>query len=288
MVIYTIDINKGTVDKKDIERLNRLKKEKNKKFYCIMNKTDSPKTSMGIEKIRQEIDKFGIFDIIIPYSAKNVFEASSRYSIENFLESIKGKIYRKDHFESIIIGEKYKSGKRKVKDRYKLYLGSEEIDDKDIDSIIQRWDLKNILINISTQKQKILQDSFDENEKRYKARAENLLKDILSEIDTYPEKKKNSEFKCHLTKDGQLELTDEGRHLPQEISGLGYGGHWDIKYKTLIIHYNIPLKRELTGHMGGTVKIKLGITEDDQLVFDGQIIDKGPLLQGFLLEKGVW
>jgi hypothetical protein len=68
------------------------------------------------------------------------------------------------------------------------------MDNKDIDSIIQQWELKKILMSISTQKQKILQNSFDENEKRYKARAEILLKDILYEIDTYPNKKKSSEF----------------------------------------------------------------------------------------------
>jgi len=191
VVIYTIDINKGSLDKEDVKRLKELKKHQNKKFYCIMNKADG-KTPKAIEKIKKEIERYNIFDIVIAYSAKNVLNASIHFSIEHFFELTKKKIYNKKIFESTIKSEQYMG--RRNKNFYHLMLDEQEIDEDGIDAIIQRDKLEKIFNNISMKKHHILANSFKENEKRYKLKARNILKDILSEIDTYDNQNDNLNF----------------------------------------------------------------------------------------------
>lgn len=191
VVIYTIVVDKGSLDQQDIEILKRLKKYKNKKIHCIINKSDL-KSPQQIEKIKNKIKSFGIFDIIIAYSAKKVLNASKHFSIENFLESTKKKIYDKSIFESIVKGEEYDG--RRNKKFYRIRLDDQEIDNDDIDAIIQRDKLEKIFNNISMQKHDIIHNNFLENENRYKLRAKSLLKDIVSEIDTYGYSGKNSEL----------------------------------------------------------------------------------------------
>ncbi len=195
VVIYTIDINKGSLDQEDMHRLNQLKKNKKKKFYCIMNKAED-KSFSGIEKIKEQIEKVGVFDMIIAYSAKKVLEASTHNSIEKFLDNTKKNIFDKKIFESIIKGENFKG--RRNQENYRLYLGQQVVDDEGIDSIIQRWKLENIFADISKQKYQILENNFDENERVHKARAKNLLKDIVSEIDTYKTSQEISKFENEL------------------------------------------------------------------------------------------
>ena len=69
VVIYTIDAIKGVLDAEDVKRLKKLKGQKNKKFYCIVNKADE-KSPIAIAKIEKEIEKIALFDTVIAYSAK--------------------------------------------------------------------------------------------------------------------------------------------------------------------------------------------------------------------------
>jgi len=98
----------------------------------------------------------------------------------------------------------------------------------------------------------------------------------------------NPEFQCWLTKDGQVQITNGDEQSAREIRDLGYGGYWEVRYKILMVHYTMPLGRELTGQMSAVAKIKLGITEDGRLTFDGQAVDQGPLMEGALRERGDW
>jgi len=196
VVIYIIDINKGTLDSEDIKRLTALKKEKNKKFYCIVNKVDT-KTKTAIDKIKKEVERFGIFDIVITYSAKNIIKTFSKYSIEDFLNTTRDKIYRKSVFTSSIKGELFTGRRNKI--YYRLILDEQEIDEDGINALIQRNGLEKIFKDISSKKHKILEDSFYENEKRYKQKEKILLDDILYELNNIDYNDINDTFQKELT-----------------------------------------------------------------------------------------
>ena len=191
VVIYIIDINKGSLDKEDLKRLMALKNQENKKFYCIMNKADG-KSPKGIERIQKQIESFDIFDKIIAYSAKNVVNASTRYSIEKYLDLTRRKIYSKSKFESHIRGEIVEG--RRNKERYLLRLDGEEVDGDSIDALVQRKELEDIFRDISLKKQEIMKRSFMQNEKRLRLKSKSILSDILSEIGTYVTNEKHTSF----------------------------------------------------------------------------------------------
>lgn len=222
VVIYTIDAIKGVLDAEDVKRLKKLKGQKNKKFYCIVNKADE-KSPVAIAKIEKEIEKIALFDTVIAYSAKNVLEASTHFSIEKFCESTKKKIYEKSIFESVIKGEIQKG--RRNKEYYRLLLDDQSIDDKAINAIIQRDKLGKIFDDIAMQKHHILEKSFTENEKQYKLRAKNLLNDILSEIDTFGEADKKSEIEKELeeARDEIVEFESFRLNAIKIIAKNGYG-----------------------------------------------------------------
>ena len=172
VIFFVIDISKGAIDKSSIERL-QLPEFKNKRMYCILNKSDL-KSPQAIEKIKNEITSERIFTEVIEYSASKVLEfGETNYITDSVQELEEQYIHTKSDFNINIKGMRTETkGRIKTKIEYKLHIDESEylIDDSYINSKKQRARVEKMLNMISeskhdTLKHKLKVDIYDYNKK---------------------------------------------------------------------------------------------------------------------------
>ena len=156
VIFFIIDISKGAIDKISVERLRKLK---NKRMYCIVNKSDL-KSLSAIEKIKEEIISERIFLEVIEYSAFKVLEfAETNYISDHFKHIEEELIPKKIDFTTTTKGVFTETkGRVKSKEEYRLYINNSEylIDDFYISSKNQRARVEKMLNMIYESKQDTL------------------------------------------------------------------------------------------------------------------------------------
>ena len=184
VIFFIVDISKGAIDKSSIERL-RLPELKNKRMYCILNKSDL-KSEQAIAKIKSEIVSQRLFMEVIEYSASKVLEWGERDYLSEHFKYIKEQLLsKKIDFTTIAKGVLTKSkGRVKTKVEYKLHLDSHEyiIDDFYITSKVQRARVEKMLNIISQSKQFTLKQKLQIEVHNYHQKSLYILKEILKNL----------------------------------------------------------------------------------------------------------
>jgi len=193
VIFFVIDISKGSVDMESIKRIYALK---NKRVYCILNKSDL-KSPKAIKKIKREIESEKLFLEVIEYSAIKVLREGEKEYFKEYISHIENSLIPKEReFKTVIQGVKKEISSR-VKNRVEYQL---KIDDKIliIDSFYkvakaQRARVEKMLGNLTKSKQ------FTLNQK-LKLDIYNYLKDSCSLIREISSKTKSNEVKKELNK----------------------------------------------------------------------------------------
>jgi len=124
IVFFVIDISKGSLDASSLERLKTLR---DKKLYCILNKSDL-KSQEGIANIKKNIEDSKIFVEVIEYSAFKVLEEGKRDFFKETMEYIeKHYIYQRKAFKTALSANlEIKEGRRRTTQEYKVKIGRRE------------------------------------------------------------------------------------------------------------------------------------------------------------------
>ncbi len=166
VIFFIVDISKGAIDMSSIEKLDRLK---DKRMYCILNKSDL-KSSQAIGRIKDEIISKKIFLEVVEYSASKVLEFGDINYIADYFKYIeKELIPKKNDFNSTIRGSLIRKKSRvKAKLEYKLYIDNNEftIDDFYVKAKEQKTRVEKMLNRLSeskhfTLKQKLKKDIYN-------------------------------------------------------------------------------------------------------------------------------
>jgi small GTP-binding protein len=182
IVLYMVDIQKGSLTKEAVERLSKIKDDhdKNKKFFCILNKADL-KAQEAVEQIRKEIESFHIFDAVIPYSSKEVLSMQEENELEHICHTaLEQKIEREETFSLHIKGE-VRVGRRNKK-KYEVKVDDKLISIPKMIYIKQKREIENVLQEIATKKEIYLKSAFTHKLKKYRYDSINDLESLKSEI----------------------------------------------------------------------------------------------------------
>jgi small GTP-binding protein len=179
VIFFIIDISKGAIDMSSIETLHELK---DKRMYCILNKSDL-KSTEAISKIKSEIASKKLFLEVIEYSAYKVLEFGERNYLREHFKSIEEEfIYKKVDFSTITKGVLSRSrGRLGSRVEYKLYLDDKEfvIDDFYVASKKQRARVEKMLNRLSDSKQFTLEQKLKRDIYNYQNRSYSVMIDIL-------------------------------------------------------------------------------------------------------------
>ncbi len=182
VIFFLIDISKGSVDGSSLERLKKLK---DKRIYCILNKSDL-KSSDAIAKIKREIESKKIFLEVIEYSAIKVLQEGKKDYFSKYISNIENIISKKEPFNSTIKGYR-----RDIKSRLSnSFEYSIEIDGRifTIDSFytkakFQKSRVERLLNNLSISKQFTLRQKIRTEEYNYNKSSYTSIKNLLDKID---------------------------------------------------------------------------------------------------------
>ena len=179
VIFFVIDISKGTVDMSSIERLRELKE---KRMYCILNKSDL-KSEKGIAKIKNQIVSEKIFLEVIDYSASKVLEFGEKNYFTEYIQNIENNlISKKIDFISNIKGViKKTKGRFKTKVEYQLYIDDNKfiIDDFYVVAKNQRVRIEKMLNKISESKQSTLQQKLKFDRYNYQEESKTFIEQEL-------------------------------------------------------------------------------------------------------------
>lgn len=182
VIFFVVDISKGTIDMSSIERLEELKE---KRMYCILNKSDL-KAADAIAKIKKEIASKRLFLEIIEYSALKVLKESE---IDYFTEKIKHieneLIAREIEFTHSITGSvKETKGRFKTNVEYELKIDDKvlKVDSFHVKAKAQRARVEKMLNTLAKSKEDTLKQKVKTEEQRYYQKSFQLLKEILSNL----------------------------------------------------------------------------------------------------------
>jgi small GTP-binding protein len=186
VIFFVIDISKGAIDKSSIDRL-QLPEFKNKRMYCILNKSDL-KSPKAIKKIKDEIINVNekLFTEVIEYSASKVLEFGEKnYITDSFKKIDEQYIHTKSDFNIHIKGTRTETkGRIKTKIEYKLYIDEREylIDDFYIRSKKQKARVEKLLNLISESKQDTLSQTLKIDMHHYRQKSRFIIEEKLQEL----------------------------------------------------------------------------------------------------------
>lgn len=180
VIFFVVDISKGTIDKSSIERLEELK---DKRMYCILNKSDL-KSADAIAKIKKEIESKRLFLEIIEYSALKVLKASEvDYFTENMKHIENELIAREIEFTHSIAGSVKKTkGRFKTNVEYELKIDNKvfSVDSFHVKAKAQKVRVEKMLNTLAKSKKDTLKQKVKTEEHRYYQKSSQLFKEILS------------------------------------------------------------------------------------------------------------
>jgi len=187
VILFIVDISKGEIDMSSIERLKGLK---DKRVYCILNKSDL-KSNKAISKIREKIVSKKIFLEVIEYSASKVLEFGEKDYIRDHFRDIEERaISKRESFISTIKGVKItKNGRVKGKVEYRLHLDNSSfiIDNFYTKAKEQRLRVEKMLTRLLDSKQFTLKQKLKKDIYNYHKKAISIMKKTLQEITTQEE-----------------------------------------------------------------------------------------------------
>ena len=213
-VLYIIDVNKGTISK---EELNRLEKYKDKAMFCIINKADL-KSPVEVEKVKKEIENKKIFQKVIAYSSSKILEELKDNKLNQLFTDIqKQYIPNQTDFNITIKGIKKESKRKNKKTIYNLSVtNGEKIESIDIsytNSSLKRDEILDVLNSIASQKDKILKKSLKIENKKLKDEINNFFSLVLEELDENPDTMITNNFQRSIDLTLiQLNQFEESRH----------------------------------------------------------------------------
>ena len=179
IIFFVVDISKGALDKSSIERLSTLK---DKRMYCILNKSDL-KSKEAINKIKNEILSKKIFIEVIEYSSSKVLEFGEKDYFKNHIEHIKEDLIpKKIDFDTNIKGViKETKSRLKTKIEYQLFIDENRfiIDDFYISAKKQRERIEKMFTRIAESKQSTFQQKLKLDRANYYQESLNIIKKEL-------------------------------------------------------------------------------------------------------------
>jgi small GTP-binding protein len=193
VIFFIIDISKGAVDMKSIKKIHAWK---NKRVYCILNKSDL-KSPEAITKIKREIESEKLFLEVIEYSAIKVLRECEKEYLEKYIAHIKDSLIPKEREFKIVIEGVRKEVNSRIKNRVNYQL---KIDDKlfEIDSFYkvakaQRARVEKMLGNLAKSKQFTLNQKLKLDRYNYRKDSCSLVRELI-------EKSKSSKIKKELNR----------------------------------------------------------------------------------------
>lgn len=196
-ILYLVDINKGEISKKEIERLTKIKEE-GKILFCILNKSDL-KSPKAIEKIKAQIKQHNIFEEIIDYSSKNVFELLKDNELKKHFNDIETKkIPNQDEFELNIKAQKKQS---RIKTIYTISINDKNIELPYIEYLKKKDKIINILNEIAMKNKIILNDSLKYDEIKHKDTFQKYIQELSNEIE-------NQDIEIDMVNNFEQDITD--------------------------------------------------------------------------------
>lgn len=198
VILFVVDISKGDIDKSSMELLETLK---NKRIYCILNKSDS-KSEMAVQKIKEEVISKKIFTEVIEYSALKVLEEGEKETFLNKIQEIEHQfLTTKKEFDLRIKGSiQEKKGRRITKKFYQFEIDklSFIIDDFSPKAKQQREKVEKLLKNIAQNKQFELRNSFKRDKYKYEKKSLETLEKISIELASLEKSQQLLEFEKDL------------------------------------------------------------------------------------------
>jgi signal recognition particle receptor subunit beta len=193
VILFVIDISKGSVDMESIKKIHALK---DKRVYCILNKSDL-KSPKAIAKIRREIESEKLFLEVIEYSAIKVLKEGEKDYFGEYIRHIEDSLIpREREFRTVIEGVKKEIGGRVKKIEYQL-----KIDDRffPIDSFYktakaQRARVERMLNNLSKSKEFTLNQKLKFDRYNYRKDSYLFVQEILIELESEEIKKELNRF----------------------------------------------------------------------------------------------
>jgi small GTP-binding protein len=194
VIFFVIDISKGSIDMESIKRIHALK---DKRVYCILNKSDL-KLPKAIAKIKKEIESEKLFLEVIEYSAINVLKESEKDYFGAYIKHIEEKLIPKEReFKTVIEGVS-KRVKSRVEDRVEYQL---KIDDKlfKIDSFYkiakaQRARVEKMLGNLAKSKQFTLNQKLKLDRYNYRKDSCSLVRELIKKSESSELKRELNRF----------------------------------------------------------------------------------------------
>ncbi len=183
VILFVIDISKGTIDFSSIRNLDNLK---NKKLYCILNKSDL-KSKEAIDKIKKSIIEKNIFEEVIEYSASKVLGEGKRDIFKDSIKELEETfIYEQKEFKSTIKGvlAEKEGRRRRVKMQYQITIGRREFIVDNFYQIAQnqRDKVEKLLNNLSDSKRDIVKRNFDKSNYDYKLKSKAVVEKLSKEV----------------------------------------------------------------------------------------------------------
>ncbi len=194
VIFFVIDISKGAVDMESIKRIHTLK---DKRVYCILNKSDL-KSPKAIAKIKKEIESEKLFLEVIEYSAIKVLKEGEKEYFEEYINHIENNLIPKEReFKTVIQGLR-KEVLGRVKNRVEYQL---KIDDKllIIDSFYkvaksQKARVEKMLGNLAKSKQFTLNQKLKLDRYNYHKDSYALVKEMLIGLESGELKRELNRF----------------------------------------------------------------------------------------------
>jgi len=227
VVFVVVDISKGTIDNTLEQRLQNIK---DKKLYCILNKSDL-KSPEAVEKIKKEIEEKKLFKKVITYSSIKVLEEGEKDIFNHAILRIEEEfIVKQKNFTLTIDGLMAEKQTRKgTINEYQVKINDFFIDTSYKDAQNKRKEIEEILNTLSDDKKYILESSFEKIKSQYTSRVYYFVDNFYKNILTKSSISNTFEF---FTKDIE-KFTKEMRDLESKLQ------------TTLNLHLNMALKQSL-------------------------------------------
>ena len=182
VIFFLIDISKGSIDSSSLERLKKLK---DKRIYCILNKSDLKSTD-AIAKIKREIESKKIFLEVIEYSAIKVLEEGKKDYFSTYISNLENIISKREPFKSTIEGYR-RDIKSRVPDsfEYAIKINSRvfTIDSFYTKAKLQKGRVEKLLNNLSISKQFTLRQKIRTEEYKYNKSSYISIKSLSDKVD---------------------------------------------------------------------------------------------------------
>ena len=184
VILFVIDISKGSVDMESIKKIHALK---DKRVYCILNKSDL-KSPEAIINIKREIELEKLFLEVIEYSAIKVLKEGEKDYFGEYISHIEESLIPKEReFKTVIEGVKKEiNGRLKNGIEYQL-----KVDDRlfPIDSFYktaraQRARVEKMLNNLSKSKEFTLNQKLKLDRYNYRKDSSSFVKEMIAKSES--------------------------------------------------------------------------------------------------------